>query len=181
MKYQKRLRATTLFLANRFIRYTLHIAFASGYFSFGTYRPTIWYCDCPVGREAAFFPIAAACERQQGCTEFNNGEPQWVQGTGRALGPAEGQQSSRLCCAGGQRAWLRPCCVVYSTWVDPWGMYIPGSPRFLLFIILSEALPGVQVPLQGGATGYRTLSGDLPYFRPFRTGYNYNILIISKE
>ena len=59
MKYQKRLRATTLFLANRFMRYTLHCALSSGYLSFGTYRPTTWYCDWPVGKLAAFFPIAS--------------------------------------------------------------------------------------------------------------------------
>ena len=66
MKYQKRLRATTLFLANKFMRYTLHCALSSGYFSFGTYRPTTWYCDCPVGRLAAFLPIVPDRGKSQG-------------------------------------------------------------------------------------------------------------------
>jgi hypothetical protein len=60
MKYQKRLRATTLFLANRFMRYTLHMAESAEYFSLGTKRPTTWYCDCPVGSAPeAFLPIEA--------------------------------------------------------------------------------------------------------------------------
>ena len=58
MKYQKRLRATTLFFANRFMRYTLHMAESSAYFSLGTKRPTTWYCDWPEGSTDAFFPIA---------------------------------------------------------------------------------------------------------------------------
>lgn len=67
MKYQKRLRATTLFFANRFMRYTLHIALSSGYFSLGTKRPTTWYCDWPVGKLAAFFPIPLiTCTRRTG-------------------------------------------------------------------------------------------------------------------
>lgn len=67
MKYQKRLRATTLFLANKFIRYTLHCGLSSLYFALGTKRPTTWYCDCPVGRLAAFLPMATAADADGYC------------------------------------------------------------------------------------------------------------------